>query len=171
MAMNKKTPEYRSWYHMHIRCSRAGATGYEYYGARGIRVCDSWGSFENFLRDMGERPSPLHSIDRIDTNGHYDPTNCRWATAVEQARNKRSNRLITFNGETLPISAWAERLGIRTDTLWRRLACGWSIERALGRPVGLFRAPCTVCGAPAKGLGYCSRHYQQVRKHGTVILP
>lgn len=80
--------EYACWRSMWDRCTNPKINGYQYYGARGISVCDRWKVFENFLADMGRRPSPRHSIDRKDNNGDYEPSNCRWATASEQQRNK-----------------------------------------------------------------------------------
>lgn len=165
------TPEYRCWSGIHARCYNKKTCAYRLYGGRGIKVCERWHSFENFLADMGPRPSIAHSIDRIDPDGDYEPKNCRWATLIEQARNKRTNKIVTFNGESLPISVWAERLGIRTDTLWRRFNSGWPVEKALSQPLGVTRAKCQVCGDPAKGHGYCSRHYQQIRKHGWIVRP
>ncbi|HDX9500141.1 TPA: AP2 domain-containing protein, partial [Bacillus thuringiensis] len=88
----KHTPEYNIWGLMKSRCSNLNDSGWENYGARGITVCERWLDFSNFIEDMGERPSPEHSLDRIDVNGNYCKANCRWATHLEQAHNKRTSK-------------------------------------------------------------------------------
>lgn len=88
-ARSGKSPEYKTWLNMRRRCEDSGRHVFKYYGGRGIRVCDEWQDFSMFLRDMGERPFPKATIDRINVNGHYEPRNCRWATWSEQQRNKR----------------------------------------------------------------------------------
>jgi len=91
-AGRNRSPEYISWCAMHQRCSSPKTRSFDQYGGRGVRVCDRWKSFELFLSDMGPRPSLAYSIDRIDPEGNYEPLNCRWATAFEQAANKRTGR-------------------------------------------------------------------------------
>lgn len=136
------TITYESWSMMKQRCTNENHMNYCDYGGRGIRVCDRWmESFEAFLADMGERPSPHHSIDRFpDTNGNYEPNNCRWATSTEQARNRRGNVNLTFRGETMCIAAWAERIGLPRKTLEKRLnKHGFTVEDALTRPLRILR--------------------------------
>lgn len=133
---SQASPEYHAWNRMKERCTNPSNIGFRYYGGRGIRVCNAWlSSFEAFLADVGLRPSEQHSIDRIDVNGNYEPRNVRWATDVEQARNKRTSVRVTLNGETLPAEEWAERLGISGTLIRKRLASGWTDERALTQPV------------------------------------
>jgi hypothetical protein len=127
--------EYRAWSGMRTRCGNPNSQDWRLYGGRGIRVCEAWNSFSVFFRDMGAKPSAAHSLDRIDSDGDYEPLNCRWATAKEQANNwKTRNRKISFKGETLPLPEWAARLGITRESLRDRLDCGWPIEKALTVP-------------------------------------
>lgn len=127
----KGSPEYMVWVNMRHRCVNPKAANYLYYGGRGITVCERWASFENFIVDMGPRPSPRHTIDRVDNDKGYFPENCQWATAQEQARNRRSSQMITHNGRTQCRAAWAQELGISYSTLSGRIHRGWSINRAL----------------------------------------
>lgn len=127
-------PEYRSWLGMRQRCFQPNNPAYPGYGGRGITVCPEWSDFAAFYRDMGPRPSPTHSLDRIDNDGPYSRENCRWATKSEQARNRRSNRLLTLNGETMLQSDWAKRLGVEDRRLEHRLSLGWTVERVLTQP-------------------------------------
>ncbi|HEY9737554.1 MAG TPA: hypothetical protein V6D06_14770 [Trichocoleus sp.] len=121
---------------MKSRCHNPNNAAYDRYGGRGIVVCDRWReSFENFYADMGPRPSEQHSIDRINNDGNYEPGNCRWATDKQQSRNTRRNRLLTYNGETLFLDEWAERLSISKHTLQTRLWRGWSVEEAFETPI------------------------------------
>ena len=131
----KKRAEYRIWTGMIVRCYNQHAKAFPRYGARGIVVCDQWRhSFEAFLADMGARPSPEFSIDRIDNEGNYEPGNCRWASISQQTRNRRSSKFLTFRGETLCISDWAKRLGLNRSTLDGRLQ-RLPLEMALTRPL------------------------------------
>lgn len=115
------------------RCRNPKHVGYKYYGGRGIKVCERWLKFENFLADMGERPLGL-MIDRIDNDGDYDKSNCRWVTAIEQLNNRRGVHQLMFRGETKSISQWAKHIGIHTATLFWRIR-KWPLEQALTKPV------------------------------------
>ena len=128
------SPTYISWSRMKNRCQNKNDDSYYKYGGRGIKVCKRWMKFENFLEDMGERPEGM-SIDRIEGDKGYEPGNCRWATAVEQARNTRRNRLITYNGESKSIVEWSELTGIPQDTLRGRLNMGWSHIETIETPL------------------------------------
>lgn len=127
--------EYQTWLRMKSRCTHKSVDMYYLYGGRGITFCKRWLKYENFLLDMGRRPSSEHSLERKDTNGNYEPPNCIWATRIEQANNKRNNRPITFNGVTMNMFQWARKMGMRPGRLHARLESGWSVERALTEPV------------------------------------
>lgn len=130
------TPEYASWSAMKNRCFNPNCDDYPNYGGCGITVCDRWlDSFEDFLADMGPRPSPKHSIDRFpDPHGNYEPGNCRWATMKQQHNNRRDNRLITMGGLTLCLTAWAERVGLSPQLILYRLKHDWPVADALTTP-------------------------------------
>jgi len=128
------TPVYASWRHMIERCQKPTHHAWHNYGGRGIRVCERWKRFENFLADMGERPNGKQ-IDWIDNNGNYEPGNCRWATRAEQLGNTRCCRVLTFNGKTQNVTAWAEETGIPRNCIYFRIGrLGWSVEEALTQP-------------------------------------
>ena len=130
-----RSPTHIAWKAMIGRCRNPNNERWEYYGGRGIHVCQRWLNFENFLADMGEKPAGT-SLDRHPNNdGNYEPGNCRWATVTEQARNRRSNRPITFRGVTMLMCEWAEEIGLAQRTLQRRIYQGWTIERALTQPL------------------------------------
>lgn len=130
-----RSPTYKSWSSMKERCLKPSHVSYSRYGGRGVTVCDRWiDSFENFLKDMGERPPGL-TLDRIDPNGNYEPSNCRWATYYEQSVNRRNSRFISFQGKTLTLSQWASELGMSQGCLSQRInKRKWSVEKALTTP-------------------------------------
>lgn len=126
-----KTREYRSWNGMRSRCNNKNGKSYKNYGGRGIKVCPRWDSFEKFIKDMGKCPAGK-SLDRIDNNGNYEPSNCRWTSYEEQANNRRSNNLLTFKGKTRNIAFWAKETGINQRTIRSRVSqLGWTAEKAL----------------------------------------
>lgn len=133
-AKNGGTPEYRTWRAMRSRCNNPRDTGWSRYGGRGIRVCERWNSFECFLADMGLRPSLNYSIDRIDNNGNYEPSNCRWATDYEQNRNRGDNIFLTYNGRTQCMSDWAKELDLCLQMVYGRWDRGWSDSDCLSVP-------------------------------------
>jgi hypothetical protein len=119
---------------MRARCRNERHRQFKNYGGRGITICERWNEFENFLEDMGSRPSAQHQLERIDNDGNYEPSNCRWATRVEQANNKRTNRFVTIANRTLQLTEWARAAGINKGTLHRRLSRNWP-------PAQLLKAP------------------------------
>lgn len=132
----RRSPEYSTWAAIIQRCEGVGAACFPDYGGRGITVCDRWReSYAAFLSDMGRRPSPANSIDRIDNDGNYEPGNCRWATKGEQARNKRSNRFVRYMGREMTLADAAETAGVPRKLVAQRIdRLGWSADRPLGTP-------------------------------------
>lgn len=129
-ARKNGTPEYRSWRAMWNRCTNRSHDGWKNYGGRGIAVCERWRSFVDFLADMGSRPRGT-TLEREDSNGNYEPGNCRWATPTEQQANTRQSVLLTLDGQTFCIAEWARRLGLKEDTLRKRYHSGWDTRRIL----------------------------------------
>ena len=103
--------EYWTWCSMKNRCFNPNEWHYHRYGGRGITICERWMTFANFLEDMGRRPTPTHTLERRDNNGNYEPSNCRWATPMEQANNRSTSRWVTVDGQTLTVAQWARKLG------------------------------------------------------------
>ncbi|WP_075643826.1 hypothetical protein [Paraburkholderia monticola] len=133
-----KTSIYRIWGLMKTRCNNPSNPAYPQYGGRGIKVCERWEKFENFLADMGERPLGM-SLDRYpDVNGNYEPSNCRWATRVQQANNRTDSCHVTFNGKTLTYAEWEAETGIKQGAIRKRLLAGWDVEKALTQPTKVY---------------------------------
>jgi hypothetical protein len=124
------TRTHRIWTGMLSRCNNVNYANYKNYGARGIKVCKSWHTFENFLNDMGEAPEGM-SIERIDNNGDYVLANCKWATRIEQANNKRGLHYLTIDGKTQTLASWESETGIPAETISKRLKRGWTEKEAL----------------------------------------
>lgn len=125
---------YTSWQSMIARCYNPRFAHYGRYGGRGIKICDRWRhSFNHFLEDMGERPDG-HTLDRKDSTKGYSPNNCRWATPLEQSRNRSSGRFLTFEGRTLTVSEWADVLNISREVLQSRVQLGWDASRIITTP-------------------------------------
>jgi hypothetical protein len=118
------TPEYRVWSDMRSRCNNPRATAFADYGGRGIQCCKAWSSFTRFIADMGQRPTPAHTLERNDVNGHYEPRNCRWATRAEQAANKRNTIRVTHQGVIRRVPELAAQAGLSTSAMWLRVKRG-----------------------------------------------
>ena len=129
----RHTREYAAWHSMKDRCFNKNSNAFKDYGLRGITVTQPWvESFEAFFAEVGRRPSPRHTLGRIDNNGNYEPGNVRWETMSEQARNRRSSRHITCNGVTRLLVEWSQATGLKRNTITRRIdVYGWSVARAL----------------------------------------
>ncbi len=132
-----KHPLYPTWKKMRLRCRSQVNAAYANYGGRGIKICKRWDDFLIFAKDMGMKPSPTHTLDRINNDGNYSPKNCRWATKTQQANNRRTPRRIPkvffdFNGKSLPLFKWAKLLGVNRSRLSQRIyVYKWPIEKAL----------------------------------------
>jgi general stress protein YciG len=132
-----KHPLYPTWQSMKRRCTDPQHFAYHRYGGRGISVCEAWGAdFWSFARDMGDRLEG-HTLDRINNDGNYEPGNCRWANQATQSANRILGRILTWNGLSLTVPRWADRVGLPDYVLRKRLRKGWSVEQALTEPLGL----------------------------------
>jgi hypothetical protein len=125
-----ESAEHRTWKAMLSRCFNPNHKAYHRYNGRGITVCERWMKYENFLSDMGRKPN-MHTLERKNNNGNYEPNNCKWATYKEQANNTRVNNLVTHNKITKTIGEWSDQTGIPYKTLWYRLCIGkWETSKA-----------------------------------------
>lgn len=128
------TKEYTAWDHMKSRCSNPKYKNYHNYGGRGITVCERWlKSFENFYQDMGPAPTIKHSLDRLNNNGNYEPSNCKWSTCIEQQRNRRDNIKIVYNGCEKTLAEWAEIYKLKYRLFRDRINRGWDFGKAVSK--------------------------------------
>lgn len=130
-----KSEIYSIWKGMRNRCTNKKSKAWQYYGAKGITVCEEWSSFNQFVVDMGPRPSKKHSIERKDTTKGYSKENCKWATIAEQNRNKTSSIFLTYNGKTQSLKDWAKEIGKPYDALHYRFFCGWEHKDIIEKPL------------------------------------
>lgn len=155
-----KSPEWRSWSQMIQRCHNAKNGSYRNYGGRGITVCNEWrGSFGRFFADIGPKPSREHSLERVDNDLGYSPSNCRWASRAEQTRNRRNNNLIEFEGEKLCLLDWAARLGVSRGGIYTRINQGASPQEA----ISYYKENIKRTGAPMIGSGVVVEFEGQLR--------
>ena len=130
-------PTYRTWMAMIQRCTNPKRHNFKYYGGKGISVCEQWRTFSGFLADMGERPQGM-TLDRIDAAGNYEPSNCRWASRMQQAANRPSfARMVEVDGQSMRLSEACRLYGICLGTAWDRLNRGWTAERAIKTKPGV----------------------------------
>lgn len=127
------SPTYGSWAAMVARCTNPNHDAYPYYGGSGIKVCQRWLDFSNFIADLGEKPEG-YSIERRDVKLGYEPGNCYWATLIEQARNKRTNTILTVDGISRTIAEWSEKTGVKVSTISWRLQTGKTAKEAIALP-------------------------------------
>lgn len=127
-----------AWRLMLNRCYKTNSPDYSGYGGRGIKVCERWHTFNNFLEDMGERPEGK-TLDRIDNDSNYELSNCKWSTNLEQSLNRRSNIWVELDGKIKSLCQWADELGIKRSTVLMRRYYNWTPEEALLTPIGQKR--------------------------------
>ena len=138
-ATRKYSSEYASWAGMWERCNNSRVRNFKRYGGRGIKVCERWQSFAVFLQDMGVKPSPGLTIERINNDGNYEPENCRWATRDEQRRNMRCSVYVIYEGERMLLLDVVAKLGLSRATVYNRLKLGWALADALSTPVKKYK--------------------------------
>ncbi len=127
-----------SWEAMIDRCTNPNHLHYKDYGGRGILICNRWMEFENFLFDMGIKEKGFY-IERIDNNGNYEPSNCKWATSLEQARNRRNTTFLTIDGITRPLTEWACISNVHYKTIHDRIKHGWDVKKAVFQSIEVYK--------------------------------
>ena len=133
--------EYGIWVQMRERCTNPKSIAYQFYGERGVSVCDEWdNSFQAFIDHIGLSPSKSHTLDRIDCAGNYEPGNVRWATRKQQARNTSRNVMVTAHGKTMTVADWAEEKGVAYHVLAYRIRKGWDHQRAIDEPLDMSKS-------------------------------
>lgn len=145
---NGMRPEYVTWAAILSRCRNPNSYKYKDYGGRGIKVCSRWENgdgirtgFQCFLSDIGQKPSPKHSVDRINNDGDYEPSNCKWSTNKRQANNRRSNRKLTYQGESMSMMDLADKYRMSYFVLRNRISRGWPVDKAITMPLGTGYLP------------------------------
>ena len=131
---DSRTREYAIWGNMLYRCNTETSPIYDNYGGIGIKSCERWHHYENFISDVGYSPSDSHSLERIDNNGDYEPENCKWATRKEQARNRRNSRYVSIDGLKLHIFEYCEKYNKNKNDIRARFDRGWSNSRIINTP-------------------------------------
>lgn len=154
---------YVSWASMKTRCKSVGCRQWKDYGGRGIKVCDRWMKFENFLRDMGVKPDGT-SLERIDNNGDYEPSNCRWATRKEQALNRRPTRRLIIEGREYFACELSKQSGLKTDTILGRHSRGLSLREILSPDRRIFKHGLSLggkaSGAAKQSMTHCKNGHE-----------
>lgn len=167
MPFKVEPPLYSTWSGMISRCYHASCKAYKDYGARGIIVCERWRikgqGFRNFVEDMGERPEG-HSLDRIDNDGNYEPSNCKWSTRKEQQRNQRCTRKITIEGVTYIARELAEKYGFKADTLMERAKVCKTFEELVDKKKRVFKGigkkAGLASGAKKRAMTHCKNGHE-----------
>lgn len=135
LTVGRRIPgEFHSWASMTKRCTDPNCKNYDDYGGRGITICKRWKKFINFYNDMGKRPEPHYTLGRIDNNGNYKPSNCRWETWRDQCNNRRTSHWVEYDGQTKTIAEWSRIVNLGQHVILKRLRRGWSATDTLTIP-------------------------------------
>ena len=142
------TPEYRSWQHMRSRCNNLNNQDYRYYGGRGIKVCERWNDFSLFYKDMGDKPGKDYTLDRINNEGNYEPSNCKWSNRLEQRLNNSQRIFVDYDGSNIDLFELSDICGLEYKILYERITVlGWSIEQASQLPKNVRGIVCSYGGS------------------------